>query len=268
MVVLASCVQERPPPRMLSGEEPCPLNEELTRRASQAAAAADANPENLELQRQAIAAGRALGEHRQAHHAKDMAGDLRGAFDLRPAFARAVAAAPDCESKREIGRIQIALQMSEEPAAVFLHHARACLTGLDAASTPCQGKTPKAEVRALIAEVWPRASAAEWLPMLRTIAVCTEDPQQLEANLSFVPADARETFLSMREAEWRRETDQILRESEARSRASECEDRCMHLYAEYGGACGRLCGGFPDCMDMCSELGRKCDAACSRAAAP
>src|SRR5688572_18843638 len=162
--LLLGCAQpggETTEPAVVEADvDPCPVRARLTREAEGLAARFAQQPDDPAVREAALEMARSLGEHHLEHHFDEVQPRRAAIVELMPILLRVVEATPDCERRREIGRILAAQQEGSAAFAILEEHARECTTAADAASVCLGGSMEsdeKARARAMIEQGWSAA---------------------------------------------------------------------------------------------------------------
>ena len=241
----------------------CSTLEHLIANAIAAANRAAVHPDDPAARSAVLTAAAELALHTHAHHAEDTQPDMRGALAVEPYLERELAKVTACSDKLAVARILRYLRL---PSAVRAWDvdARACLSGLDAASL-CGFVDDANQV---IAETWPRARPEDKLPMLDALDRCDNrlfafdrTVEQDAPFLSFLSPDELAYFYPIMKEHHAARLDRLAGEDTRRAAQANlmCHDDCLSMYGEGDSLCARTCA---ERCGYCADLVRSCSAEC------
>jgi hypothetical protein len=154
--------------------------------------AADTYPDDLRAQRKAA--------ELLAAYLSTARNDARNKTYLRSAatLARLENHEEACTTRLDAGRVRLAAGDDAGAARTFANAARDCrsVTALRAAGWPLKKLERCSEVVELAAQVWPGASREEWVTVMDTVAMCSDDVS-LQQNLAFAPSEVVSDYLAL-----------------------------------------------------------------------
>jgi hypothetical protein len=218
--------------------------------------AADAAPDDLRAQRKAAELlGGWLGTVKEDERSKAylLAAATLGRLENHPEA---------CTTRVEAGRVRLAADDFDGAAKAFATTAREChsVQALRAAAWPLRKLSRCSEVVTLAAQVWPAATRDEWVTVLDTVSMCSDDVS-LRQNLAFAPSEVVSDYYALlrkRERERAAEEARFHAEQQRQESRSRCESECWSAR----NSCSSGCGSSNYCYSQCTALESACRAGC------
>ncbi|MEM6993512.1 MAG: hypothetical protein AAF721_23560 [Myxococcota bacterium] len=226
--------------------------------ARRAGKVADARPDDLRMQRKAVALGHlALRHHPEPDLVLAWAG---GAVDRLLA---------DCTTRREASEFLLRGGDDAGAADGFARAARQCgdRDAALSAVTPLKRLKRCDEAVTLLREAWPGSPSESQIPLLDGINRCSTDLNFAD-NVAFVPTAVLEGYFILleRREQQRREDERRWAQEEAAQQARDAAVRrqwaCESDCASAGSQCRSGCGGDTACSSRCDAFASACNAGC------